>query len=276
MRLLCGPLEVGKVGEGKSSAAVPPQRKLKHLKKRRRLVSLKTRSRCNPLIHGHHPGRQALGLPHDQARCIVVLVLIVAVGIAVPVALLTGGSDGDPSPPPSPGRPPPSLLSSSVVSFDVVASGIVSDYGDAKKAALAQAVATKTGVDASSVTVSVVAASVRIAIELTASDTAIQDGSIMSSLATEFIDAATASAFLGVTVQSPPATFSTSIATSSSSFAAYVLYTSCRRCCRRRRRRRHRRRYVAAVTVAASGAAVAAAVSAVAGNPRSRRSLQSP
>ena len=113
---------------------------------------------------------------------IVVLVLIVAVGIAVPVALLTGGSDGDPSPPPSPGRPPPppgrpppspgrpppSLLSSSVVSFDVVASGIVSDYGDAKKAALAQAVATKTGVDASSVTVSVVAASVRIAIELTA------------------------------------------------------------------------------------------------------------
>ena len=154
---------------------------------------------------------------------IVVLVLIVAVGIAVPVALLTGGSDGDPSPPPSPGRPPPSLLSSSVVSFDVVASGIVSDYGDAKKAALAQAVATKTGVDASSVTVSVVAASVRIAIELTASDTAIQDGSIMSSLATEFIDAATASAFLGVTVQSPPATFSTSIATSSSSFAAYVL-----------------------------------------------------
>ena len=99
---------------------------------------------------------------------IVVLVLIVAVGIAVPVALLTGGSDGDPSPPPSPGRPPPSLLSSSVVSFDVLASGIVSDYGDAKKAALAQAVATKTGVDASSVTVSVVAASVRIAIELTA------------------------------------------------------------------------------------------------------------
>ena len=87
--------------------------------------------------------------------------LLIGVAVALPLALLTGESDnsGDttsyclefpssilcrPGPPPQhPPSPPPYTL----VSFGVVASGTVDDYGDAEKAAIAQVVATKTGVD---------------------------------------------------------------------------------------------------------------------------------
>ena len=151
-------------------------------------------------------------------------VAVVISAVAVVLALMAG-SDSEPSSPmmpPPPLMPPPSPPPSSVVSFDVVASGSVSDYGDTEKAAIAQAVATRTGVAASDVTVAVVAGSVTITVSITAPDTAISDGSLVASLATEFLDTTSASTFLGVTVETAPTTFSTTVSTSSSSFASYV------------------------------------------------------
>ena len=98
----------------------------------------------------------------------------------------------------------------------LTASGSVSDYSDNDKSSLQQKVATAAGVDKSLVTISVAAASVLITatIAVPATTTA---AAIRTSLSSSLGTADTASAALGITVESDPTIAVETIASDSSS-----------------------------------------------------------
>ena len=82
-----------------------------------------------------------------------------------------------------------------------VASGSVDDYDDTKRSAIASKLATAAGVDASDVTVVVTAASVQVSATIRTS-TASGSASVANALSTRLADPSSATALLGVPVES--------------------------------------------------------------------------
>ena len=123
-----------------------------------------------------------------------------------------------PPPPPlppqsqSPPSPPPSTES---VVLTLTASGSVSDYSDDDKSSLQQKVAYAAGVDESLVTISIAAASVRITATIAVPATT-TSAAVRKSLSTSLGTADTASAALGITVESDPTIAVETIASDSS------------------------------------------------------------
>ena len=95
-----------------------------------------------------------------------------------------------PSPPPPP--PPPSQL----IKTEFTAAGDVGDYDAAKKEKIAEAFAAEAGVSVAAVDVTVVAASVKIFVEIAMPDDATAVAAVLSTLQTKLADAAAATAFL--------------------------------------------------------------------------------
>ena len=99
-----------------------------------------------------------------------------------------GSGDAVASPPPPP--------HAAIITTEFTAAGDVGDYDAAKKEKIAEAFAAEAGVSVAAVDVTVVAASVKIFVEIAMPDAAAAVAAVLSTLQTKLADAAAATAFL--------------------------------------------------------------------------------